>query len=479
MVSWYSVVPEDLNIESTRADTIQFLSRVRRYRTVEKRIAERGDKVTATDLFTMLFKPDVNWKDNSPNPLLAAWEQAFTESDVYKDLRKTTVRSVGLSTIVSVKLLEDYLRHKDETMAKAKAVQSTKEVAVDMIPQSPEMATRMLDMIKSGEQDAVKEIQEDGLDYRDESFMLDAAEAAAGTVSMIETFSELDGGTGGKMAGSEAVVHKQMEMAFDERIMGKITNQDQFRRIARMMGRWRRIREKVKSETISLKKIPKRVTQGDSLERVIPSELGLLRNSLTKRLFYKKMIDRSLLMYDSNDEEPEGKGPVISLIDTSGSMYGKPLHVALSLSLELAKVALEENRSFWAIPFNGGGLEPVQITDSSSAIGFVSKWLGKARGGTNFYAAIKSAMEVCADEKNADITLITDGYCHVNKNSLDEIAKWKSDSKTRMFGLNVAGYEDSWQKDFEKLLDVTACANAYSDNEMDTQIEVVLQKVLT
>lgn len=103
------------------------------------------------------------------------------------------------------------------------------------------------------------------------------------------------------------------------------------------------------------------VTFGDNLNSLLPSEIAMLGSSS----FYIKYARKQLQQFssraaqtkkeksDRKEKSPRlDQGPMILCIDTSGSMTGKPLEIAKSLTRQLAAIAQKERRSCFLISFS-------------------------------------------------------------------------------------------------------------------------------
>jgi uncharacterized protein with von Willebrand factor type A (vWA) domain len=62
------------------------------------------------------------------------------------------------------------------------------------------------------------------------------------------------------------------------------------------------------------------ITLGDDLRRVVSSELALLSDPETEDLFYAEYIAAELPIYTMVGEEHAGRGPIVLVVDESGSM---------------------------------------------------------------------------------------------------------------------------------------------------------------
>ena len=201
----------------------------------------------------------------------------------------------------------------------------------------------------------------------------------------------------------------------------------------------------------------------NDISSVLPSELALMKNPATKKLFALKFAQKQLLSFKymnqvpaqktyteyeqiSREKKEEQKGPIIICVDTSGSMSGRPETIAKSITFALMKVAVEEKRSCYLINFSTG-IETLNLTDFSgggeSPLSILAKFLRKSfDGGTDAMPALEHAIKMLKtkDYKTADIMMISD-FC-VGSLSSGLEAKIKNEQKndTDFYSLVIGNY---------------------------------------
>lgn len=172
----------------------------------------------------------------------------------------------------------------------------------------------------------------------------------------------------------------------------------------------------------------------------LPSEIALLKNANTKKLFKLKFAQKQLLSFDFQNEvaktkqeieteevsieKKEPKGPIIICVDTSGSMHGTPENIAKTVTFALAKIAINEERKCFVISFSTDietlevkPNEDVEMTSvkDENYIQKLVKFLGMSfNGGTDAEPALKKAIQMLKGEgeetgySNADVLMISD-----------------------------------------------------------------------
>ncbi|MCD1295712.1 hypothetical protein CUJ83_11955 [Methanocella sp. CWC-04] len=245
------------------------------------------------------------------------------------------------------------------------------------------------------------------------------------------------------------------------RLLGKIEMEHGFR----MSG----ISSHSRSEVYS-------ISMSKNLEYLLPAELIKLQDNTLRTLFFANMLEGRLLTYQLRGKDQsrksrskKRKGPVITLVDTSGSMHGAPEIVAKSVILAIVKNMLKEKRDVKVFLFSSVDQTiEIEMTDiKKMATEFLDFLSYTFEGGTDFNTALKAGLTSLREKKfrSADLLFITDGLSDITDTSLiREYNILKEQYDTRIFtlitGNNDAGglkmvsdhiflldREDSWDPD--------------------------------
>lgn len=180
----------------------------------------------------------------------------------------------------------------------------------------------------------------------------------------------------------------------------------------------------------------------NDISAVLPSELALMKNSATKKLFQLRFAQKQLLSFEyqrnvartkeesTQEEVPiekkEPKGPIIICVDTSGSMHGTPENIAKTVTFALSKIALEEERKCYLISFSTG-IETLDMSDfkKGDSLQKLVRFLQMSfSGGTDASPALQHAIKMLQsnDYKNADVLMISDFVmANLPRNLIDAI----------------------------------------------------------
>lgn len=174
------------------------------------------------------------------------------------------------------------------------------------------------------------------------------------------------------------------------------------------------------------------VVRSDAIARMLPSEAVLLNHPALKMLWHARRAERALLTYrvegtewvrerierdataSSEDKAPrQGRGPIIAVVDTSGSMHGTPEQVAKALVLEAARTAHAERRQCLLFAYGSTGEVLEHALDLSAdgvaqLLGFLTRSFG---GGTDTAGVLGHVLNrlSSATWAKADVLLVSDG----------------------------------------------------------------------
>jgi uncharacterized protein with von Willebrand factor type A (vWA) domain len=237
-----------------------------------------------------------------------------------------------------------------------------------------------------------------------------------------------DSSEGSSVAGSSGNVKRKRELA------SKLQANPKLREVAKLAGRLRRIAaKKQRSKTENTCNEISDIQQGDSIDRLLPSELIGLVEPLYEIMFYRNLLEKQLLQYELKGKEIEGKGPIIICIDESVSMRGQRDVWSKAVALALLEIARKQKRAFSTVHFSSSvdkihvvGVKDEVTPDTIDKI--VNNFAG---GGTSYEAPLGQVMKM-VPKKKADVIFITDGACEVSNEFLD---RWNAAKKELEFSL--------------------------------------------
>jgi len=208
------------------------------------------------------------------------------------------------------------------------------------------------------------------------------------------------------------------------------------------------------------------ITRSDDIARMLPAEAALLGHAKLHLLWHAKRAERALLCYQpqgvlsehqalpptepciplpSRQRQPGEtiQGPIIICIDTSGSMHGQPEYLAKAISLEVLRLANQQQRACYCYTFSGPQqLIEQQLRFDRQGLRQIIQFLNLTfQGGTDVQAPIQRALEKIQqhDWQKADILFISDGRFVVPRELVDEVAAVRQTFQLRLHGLLIDG----------------------------------------
>ena len=193
------------------------------------------------------------------------------------------------------------------------------------------------------------------------------------------------------------------------------------------------------------------ITRSRDIARLLPVEAVKISHPTLKTKFFADFTEGKLLTYDLRGHSRAGgrpkkkkHGPVVALVDTSGSMNGFPETVAKSIILALATRMMREERDVKVILFSGpGDTREIELSPERKMgdefLRFLQSTFG---GGTDFTTALYSGLESLRQPafRGADLLFLTDGVSEISNREV--IAEWdrvKEKQDARVFSCIIGG----------------------------------------
>lgn len=174
------------------------------------------------------------------------------------------------------------------------------------------------------------------------------------------------------------------------------------------------------------------VERSGEIARMLPAEAAMLGHPKLRLLWHARRAERALMTYrvegiqierqwnerETLEEREETRprperGPILAIMDTSGSMHGLPERVAKALVLEALRTAHAEKRRCFLYSYSGPGqIEEHELSLSAEGIGSLLKFLSLSFGGGNDEAGVMARVVSRLkknDWKKADVVFVSDG----------------------------------------------------------------------
>ncbi|MBO6934910.1 MAG: hypothetical protein JJ863_08040 [Deltaproteobacteria bacterium] len=195
------------------------------------------------------------------------------------------------------------------------------------------------------------------------------------------------------------------------------------------------------------------------VSRMLPSEAMLLTHPVLRRLWHVRRAERALLGYHAvgvmtariqtrssheemeEDERPADSGPIVLLLDTSGSMYGERSTVSKAVALQMIAMAHGEERPCFLLNFSRrGDLLELELTFDGDGLATLIHFLSSSfYGGTDPERALYHAARKLDDGDwgRGDLVILSDGEFYVKSTTLDQLARARRIHGARIHGVSV------------------------------------------
>jgi len=396
----------------------------------------------AADFVGMSFLPHYKKTNNPEDQYRRAFVDALEESPEYVSMKADTVMDALASEIASWHMSSQYIEFKQE---QEKRAEEEGEGEGSGAPGGEEM------------KDAARE----------------AAGKAAGDASdEVESLNDIRDAIGLGQGDDGNRIPKEELLAMFQRVKGS----DRLKAICQYLGRFRRMAQAQQRYRIDAgQEEMVGVTMGGPLEQILPSELAGLADNDMQYEVMRKIVEREYMSWDYDGFAKRAKGPIVVVVDESGSMDGDRVHMAKAIALSLYWVASYQNRWVCLVGFSGGRKGNwLTIKPGESKPNELLDWLEHFYcGGTTCDVPLvelpKKWKKLGCPEGKTDVVVITDAMLRVPDKVKNNFNNWKAESQAKMVTI-VIGDQPG---DLEAVSDAT-----FSVADLDIEQEAV-RKVLS
>jgi uncharacterized protein with von Willebrand factor type A (vWA) domain len=363
------------------------------------------DEHALADFHGAAFEPDPQLKEDCIDPERREFLAQLLETPDYHALHESTMLDAAASAIAACAFAEQLAALKKDEY---KGGEESPETGKDVIEQ--EMAT--LRAVGKAVSEASKDVEE-------------CKEAAAAL------------GLGPGTPGSN---DPRAITALYRRVRGNPT----LRRICELAGRYRRVaqsRQRMKS-THGMDDMVGVVLDAD-IGRLLPHELAKLADDELADDTLRRLVERQTMCREYRAVEPVAKGPIILVVDESGSMHGDKNHTAKALALAMAWIARMQRRWSALCAYSGDSGErllalPPGRWNEEALLSWLEDFIGcgscldvPVREMPRIYQQLR------APAGQTDLIFITDALCHIPLDLQDRFLEWKHSVQARLITLVI------------------------------------------
>lgn len=373
------------------------------------------DEYEAADLYEINFSPEPQLHPKPVDKLRSQFLQQMFDTTEYQELHSNTAGDNFASELATVKFAESYakVRKQQQDIDRENAQRAQKGQGPKTGPGSKPNVIGAVAQALQGAQQAVQE-------YND---MCDAMGW-----------------------GNEAGSNSQIDPTRINKAMQRINKSQNLKRIMEWAGRFKIVasscqRDKV---TVGLDEVVGVVTDND-VSRLLPQELVQFDDEITETLFMSRFLERQTLCRQYQAHEPKGRGPIVVIVDESGSMSGNRIETAKGMMLAIGWIARKQKRWLTLGAFSSGMYGARVETfdsgswDESKMLGWLEKFIN---GGTSLEFPLQGIPDYldklpgCPKGK-IDFIIITDDEVDCSEELRQSFTKWKKANKVRLLSILI------------------------------------------
>lgn len=181
---------------------------------------------------------------------------------------------------------------------------------------------------------------------------------------------------------------------------------------------------------------------GEDLNRIVSSEWALFADSDMEDDFLARFASGELLTYSTVGEEHAGRGPIVFVADSSGSMNGEPNIWTRAVAMALLHMARTERRDFAFVEFSTEArhwlFQAKQILDPEKVVEMCSHFYG---GGTIPLLGVQQAAKIMTDApefRKADLVMVGDGRAGYGPED-ERLRQQLTEMGVRLYGIGIGG----------------------------------------
>jgi uncharacterized protein with von Willebrand factor type A (vWA) domain len=224
----------------------------------------------------------------------------------------------------------------------------------------------------------------------------------------------------------------------------RVRDDPTLRRICQLAGRYRRLAQSKQRQkaTHGLDDVVGVTLDGD-LGRTLPHELARLAVPEFELDTLRRLVERQLMCREYHATEPVGRGPILVVVDESGSMAGDKVHTAKAMALALAWVARRQRRWCALVAYSGDtGERLLALPPGRWDEGKLADWLCQFLGGgserdvpiaelPDYYRRLGAPLG------QTDVILVTDALCRLPTRMQERFNAWRASVKAKVISLIV------------------------------------------
>jgi len=186
------------------------------------------------------------------------------------------------------------------------------------------------------------------------------------------------------------------------------------------------------------------VELGNDLGRLLPAELAALGDDDLELDALRRYLERGLMQRELRGIETKSRGPIVVVVDESGSMSGGGrIETAKATALAMAWIARHQRRYCCLVGFSDDAqgnwlVIPPGHTDQDALLDWLCHFYS---GGTSAAVPLVTLPEkweaIGAPKGQTDVILITDGLLSFDDSTRDRFNAWKTREQVKLYTLII------------------------------------------
>ena len=180
---------------------------------------------------------------------------------------------------------------------------------------------------------------------------------------------------------------------------------------------------------------------GGDISRLVPSELIKLGIPELELDFLRRFVEKQTLCREFDAEEKVGLGPIVIVIDESGSMIGSRNESAKAIALTLASIARKQGRWCGLVAFSGGSGHrvlalPPNKWNQVQLYAWLEAFLGMGSDQDVPIGEMPAIFsEIGAPVGATDLIYVTDAELRISDKKASAFKAWKASVQARLISL--------------------------------------------
>ena len=261
-------------------------------------------------------------------------------------------------------------------------------------------------------------------------------------------------GFGGDEAGDGSGNVSQVDIQKQIAIMEQVKSNKTLRKIFERAGVYRRAAQSMQ-RTRQVRGGDQRagIEQGGELHKLVASERLRLVCGVPEIEDYAayRLLNNAMSQKEFKSPEHIGRGPIVMVVDESGSMYGDRIIEAKAMTLAMAWIAKNQNRWFAAVAFAADStgrwlIVPPEEQKTDKLVEWLTMFIS---GGTRHYVLTDEVpsrwCELMSDAGEngevgkADIVTITDANFGIDPRTVEDFNAWRTERNIAHTAIAVGG----------------------------------------